>query len=106
MKNLIVLLTLIALTGCSAIKSRSIINDLNNASKMVDRVGIVCNAADLLGIPDADKCVNVVSKLQKADLVAVYDTAECIDSHKEKVNVSTCIDAVKGWKKVAEKLKL
>lgn len=92
------------MVGCSAIKARNITNDLKQGSNMIDRVGIVCGAGDMLGIDNAAECVKVIKTLKKHELPVIYDTANCIDDYKGKANVQKCIDAVEGWASIAERL--
>ena len=98
MKNIIAILVCTSvLASCSAIKGRSITNDLKGLPLLVDRVALVCSASNVLGIGNADKCLEVVDALDEADRPVVYDTAECIEDYKDPASIKTCVSALEGW---------
>lgn len=109
MKNMILILTIstIGLLGCTAIKQRSIADDLIDTSNLVL---LVCESAALfesagLEVPGADMCGSAMDVVGSNEYAIIYDAAKCV----KKNNVKTekfleCIDSVDGWKVLAEKL--
>lgn len=95
-------------SSCATLRERSIVDDVETAVEVAEKIETVCVAAENLGVRDAENCVRVVSKLNGVDMVAVYDAAECIDSYAgdiEGIDAQKCFDAVAGWKDLVEKLR-
>ena len=109
MKFLIVAFIAALLCSCSAIKNRSITNDLAGAPKIVDRVKTVCETAELftavgVEVPGAKQCVESLKKASPY-YETVFDVSKCVRQFDPKTRgFRRCISNVELWPMLAGKL--
>lgn len=107
MKKVIFVFLTVFVLSCSAIKTRSIANDIVNNT---DRVATVCSAVALfeavgMTAPGADVCADAVRVINSDAYRTIYDVANCARRHEvESRDFRFCVSAVDGWESVAKKL--
>ena len=102
MKNVIIfLVTVTLLSGCAALKKRSVADDIQ---RVAGTAQLVCATMDMFetDVLPPEVCQKTLAGINSDFYPAVYEVAGCIDSYNVKsVEFVQCIDNVDGWKTVA-----
>lgn len=105
MKFYALLIIVLLLSSCSAIKQRSIARDLVDMS---DRVSLVCETVELftaagLQAPYMDNCREVLRAIKTTEYGTVYDIANCARRFDaDTTDFKRCVAHVPGWKRLAK----
>ena len=101
-KIILILASMVMLSGCSAIKERAISEDLENFTGAVKSV---CTTLEIFQVDavDPEICNIVIAGIDSQYYSTLYDVAQCIDKHDPKTTQFVqCIDDVDGWKLLSE----
>jgi hypothetical protein len=107
----IIIIAIVALTGCSAIQWKRLANDIANYTQTVETI---CSTVELFSaigkpIPEIEYCEKA---LKTADIIqgyddtlAVSDTLKCVKKNDVKsVDFAECLTTVKWWPVMVDRI--